>query len=89
MTTKFAIVDVGSMVIGTITGKAITIENAGGTPAAEILNGMRHFSDKRKLASAMLRRWIAGGGGYEGGLKAARENSLYVSIDNDEVREYA
>jgi hypothetical protein len=85
----FSIVDVGGIVRGTISRDGVTITANGGCPAQQILGRIRNFSDPGRLAKTILRRWMEFGDGYEGGILAAQENRLYVSVNNDEVRLYA
>lgn len=87
--TKFAIVDAGCLVTGEIDAGNVTITQRGGCPAEDILRGVRHFRDPNRLAHSILNRWVSGGAGYEGGREAARENGLYVSVDDGEAIVYA
>lgn len=79
---KFAIVDASGWVIGEISNTGVTIDENGGTPAAQILGSMRFFRDPQRMAESLLRRWVTGGIGYDGGWPAAVENRLYVSCDD-------
>ena len=81
-TTKFAIVDLGTAVLGEFRDGSVIITHSGGCPAETILRGIRHLSDPQRLAQSILRRWVGGGDGYEGGWDAAEENRLYVSIND-------
>lgn len=83
MTTKFAIVDAGGFVTGEWRDGKLVITNSCGCPADAILQGIRRFSDPERLARAILNRWVSGGG-YEGGWSGARENRLYVSVNDGE-----
>lgn len=86
MAAKFAIVDAGCCVTGEISSRGVTIDQSGGCDALSILRGVVCHRDPNRLALALLRRWVTGGAGYDGGWDAARENRLCVSV-NDGIGE--
>ncbi len=81
MTTKVSILDCGCGVEVEVHGREIKVIHSGGTPVEEILAGTRFGLPVERVADLVMRRWLRG---YEGGLAAARENNLRVSVRRNE-----
>lgn len=74
--------DCGCGVKVQVDGNGLRVINSGGCDVEKILGKVRIFSDNERTARAILAKWIKG---YEGGMSAARENSLFVEVNGERV----
>lgn len=77
MTTTIKIWDCGCGVEISVERGVMQVVSSGGCPVEQILGRVRLFADRERTAKAVLRKWMRG---YDGGRRAAVENSLYVEV---------